>query len=446
MNTLNSARLQQLLADNQLEAVLDILLAPDATVQEEIQEKATALSGRLEKLRDEIHNGTRTFEQSNLEENRIREALLELIKTISRPETGSKNSLKKNNWMVPALLYGLMAIALLWCLFQPVNTFRIEADLLVERVGFRYLGGPTDFAQGNLHQVLWQNYSEARFDGASIRLDRTLNGIWEKKLALVSPLRIQSNPDISGTGIQIGPVRLEKLLLTPGAQVTLSRPEEDESLLRLTVQQTTALKGECTYNGSLLVQAEQVAIEGIPGDTAFIYPIQLQIEAPAGMAREITITGFPGSSTLDLALAEPLSMESKNLSVTDLSFYQPVENMAFPTLLSGEIRFVEVDQSTARTLSISEGEALDISVPEKLVLEHLTIRPEGISLRLSGMVSRLETGKYRDLRNPLRLEWLWHNHRTLLLALGIAFLGLSLFLPPKVRDRIFELLKIVNGY
>jgi len=194
------------------------------------------------------------------------------------------------------------------------------------------------------------------------------------------------------------------------------------------------------------VQAEQFELEGLPGETTFLSPVQIRIEPPAELAREVTITSFSGTSVLDLTLADTLLQESNNLAVTEVSFYKPIENIALPTILSGEIRIAEVDKPLARTLPIAAGEALDLTAVDRLALEKISIRPEGISLRLSGLVSSLETGKSHDLRNPLRLEWFWCNYRTLLIGLGIAFLGLAMFLPPKIRERIFEVLKIAKGF
>jgi hypothetical protein len=437
--------LDKLLADNELEMLLSQLGSAEKVADEDIRQKAVAISGRLEKLRDETLRGTLTFEQVSLEENRIRAAISMLLSDLRNPKKAKEKEQKKRAWVLPATVYSIVAATLLWWLFQPVSMFRMEADLLVERLSFTYLQGPTDFAQGNLRQCIWQNYATASFDAEKGQLDTDLDGQWESTFPLESSVQISANPDVPGIGLQFGPARLEKLALENNAIITLSRPEDNAAQLRLTVQQSNALKGSFTYSQPLTIQAEQCNVGGLPNETEFPQPIQIQLFAPQGMAREVNVAGFPGSATLDLDLAEGIKMENKNLLIANPSFYKPVENVAVPTILRGEISLAEVDKPAFRQWTLPEGEALDLRA-EKLALERLDIKPEGISMHLSGDVSRIETGQNHSLRNPLRIEWLWANQRLLLSAFGIAFIGLAFFLPPKMRDRIFELLKILKGF
>lgn len=429
-------QLQEWLQADQLEKILRELLQTQS-YSSALKERIVALSGRMKNLKKQESRGLISSEDAMLERNKIREALILILSEVEAPEEARRvHRKKKLVRMAPAGVYILVTAALIWWLFQPRKTFGIKADLWVERATFRYIEGPASFAQGNMASCVWQNFETVRLEGERLLLDETLDGDYEKQVDLSSAITLKADPDISGLGVRFGAARLEKLRLNSGAILTVSLPEEEERLFRMTIHQDEKLGADWTYQDSLILQTEQTQLEGAGDFPAFFYPAQLKLLPPRELAREFSLHSFPGTTTLDLTPDGRLTVESRDLYIAEPSFFKAVETVAVPAIVKGVVHIAEVDREPFQRIDLQESEGLNIIAEGKLALQELRLEEGAIALRISGRINRLETGANYELRNPNNLQWLWQNRRILLIALGVALAGLAAFLPEKIRERI----------
>lgn len=448
MPTKTIQELEQLLARNELDKVIQLLRKDQGGLSDTAQQEFILISSRLEQVRQQEFKGIISKEDATLEMNKIRNALLQFIqKNGQSPEEKTQAAARKRlKWIIPLVIYLVFATALIYWLFLPQLNFRIQANLLVERCSFQYLEGPTNFAQGKVASCYWQNYQSAQLEAESIWVDEDGDQIWETQTIVTDLINIQADENIPGISLRFGPVKLERFFLEPQALLTLSQDENNPTLIQLSIQQNTALKSDWTFQDSLNLEVEMVTLEGIPEITELYMPTKLKAIPPEGKARELQVQSFTGTSNLDLEFASDFEFEGTNLMINNISFYQPLESVAVPTLLGGSVQIGVLDKEPLKTIDIEEGEALDLYSQAPLALESMTFGQNGIQLKLNGKVTGLETGRNHESRTPKRIEWLWHTQKLLVIVLGFAFLVMASFLPPKIRERIFEILKIAKGF
>lgn len=420
-------KLNQLIAKNELEEAIRLLQNEDEGVPKAIREELILLSGRLQKLKQEEFRGVISHEHALLEINRIRSALSQIAQTYSKtPEELARIALRnKLRWAIPSLIYLLVAGGTLWWFFQPQPNFRLEAELLVERLTFKFLEGPGNFMRGNIHSCYWQNYQSMSIEADRVVLDTGSR----EAIVPTSVVLFKADENVPGIGVRFGAAILEQLQIEPGALLTLIHDEEMLSNLRLSIQQTTGLSSEWTYQDSLDLEVEMASQEGLPGATTFYGPTSLRFFPPPGKAREIKVRSFSGTTNLELQFDAGYQIEGKNLLIADPNFYQPLESVAVPTLLGGNIQIGALDKKPLKNITISEGEALDLFSEQHYNLQKITFGEIGIHIHFYGEVQGVETGRDHESRNPLRIEWWWHSRKLLVVAMGI--IGLAFF--PLIR-------------
>lgn len=442
--------LQKHLRKDELEELLELLTNDEKDIPDAFQKRSILLMARLEQLEEKLGEGTINNEAATIERNSIRASVADILEDFQagRTESISEQVKKKNkrSWLIASIVYGFCAIALIWWLFQPQPGFRITAKLLVDGLSFTYLSGPTDFGQGDIQLCSWQNYETATFEAEQLLLDEDLDNRWDDSLSMTDILKLQTDPDIAGLALRFGPARLEKLFLEPETTVNLILPQGEQQLFRLSIQQEKPLQGRWVYRDSLRLEAEQVLVEGLEDYEDFLYPAAAKLLPPKGLAREFSIKSYPGNTDLELQFDKANTITSKNLTIRNPVFLRPVETVAVPTIRSGEIQIGKTDAPALRTIMLQEGERLDLTHTDPLTLEEMSIQESAIALKLQGKLTGIATGAQQELRTPYRVEWLWHAHRLLLLSLGIAFIGLSVFLPEGIRKRILDMFKLVKGF
>lgn len=431
-------QLKKKIAKDKLEEVITMLQNGEEWIPDSAKESIHLLSGRLIQLRQKEMRGVIATDEALLELNKIRNALFQIIQTYAKtPEEQAKLSFQKRmKWFVPLLIYLLLTGGLMGWFFQPQTTYRIAAELLVERVSFRYLEGPTNLAKGSIKSCHWQNYKSVELEGAQIWLAENDNPLWEQTATITSPLTIKADENVPGLGIRFGPARLEKIYLESGAWLTFSQSENQPSLIQMSIQQAAQLKMDWAYRDSLDLELEMAQIEGISGLEMLYAPTRLRIFPPPNMAREIKIQAFGGTTNVDMHFEEEFEMEGKNLLIADPTFYQPLESVAVPTILSGTIQHGVLDRPPLKTINLSEGEALDILADQNLSLQKISFEENGIRILFTGEVQKVETGRSHSLRNPTRLAWWWHSQKMLLITLVIVLIGAAVFLLVHTRKGI----------
>lgn len=423
-------KIERLIVKDNLEEAITLLQESNEWIPESAKEDILALSGQLRNLRQQEMRGIVSHENALLEINKIRNALIQFIQVYSKtPQEQAKVALrKKMKWLTPLMVYLVVSGAAIWWLFLPQPNFRIEADLLVERVSFKYLEGPTDFAEGEVHACFWQNFKSLELEADQVLIDKDGDGSRETQSPPTSNIIIKADENIPGVGVRFGGARLERLHLQPNALLTIAQSKNTTSSTQITIQQAEELKSEWTFQDSMDMQVEMVEIEGIPNLSTVYTPTNLRVYPPKEKAREMKIRAFTGTSNLEMQFDKDYKIEGKNLLMAEPSFYQPLESVAVPTILGGSIQIGVLDKVPLKTIDISEGQALDIFSDQNFSLQKISFEKNGINIHFNGEVQKVETGRNHDSRNPSRIEWLWHSQKLLVLAIGFVLLGLAVFL------------------
>ncbi|MCB0634001.1 MAG: hypothetical protein R2824_33455 [Saprospiraceae bacterium] len=429
-------QLQKLIAEDNLEDVAKVLQENGQWLSETTREEVSSLSGRLQQVRQQEWKGTISHENVQLEWNRIREALIRIVQFYARsPEERARVALKKKlKWLIPLVVYLLVTAGLLWWLLQPQSSFKMDADLLVERLTFQYLEGPANFARGKLESCFIQNFDSIELEGDRLLWAKESGDRWNASQDLTSGIVLTANENISGIGVHFGPAQLERLFPAPGALLTFSQSEDAPYLVQMTVHQNEGLRSEWNLQDSMDLEVEMVTLKGVDGVSSFYAPTQMRLFPGKDRAREVRITSFPGTSHFDMEFKANIEIEAQNLLISEPGFYQPLESLAVPTLLAGQIRIGGSDQQPLRLIEISEGEALDVDTQEPLSLKHIGFGEKGITIKLAGIVREIETGRDHESRNPSRIEWLWHTQKWMIAAVVLVLLGLVPFILKNKRS------------
>jgi len=423
-------KIERLIVKDNLEQAITLLQESNEWIPESAKETILALAGQLRNLRQQEMRGIISQESALLETNRIRNALIQFIQVYSKtPEEQAKVALrKKMKWLIPLMIYLVVSGAAIWWLFCPQSNFRIDANLLVERVSFKYLEGPTDFAQGEVHACFWQNFKSLELEADQVVIHKDGDGSRETQSPPTSNIIIKANENIPGVGVRFGEARLERLHLQPNALLTIAQTENSTSSIQITIQQGEELKSEWTFQDSMDMQVEMVDIKGIPNLSTVYTPTNLRVFPPKDKARELKIHAFTGTSNVEMQFDKDYKIEGRNLLIAEPSFYQPLASVAVPTILGGSIQIGVLDKASLKTIDLSEGQALDIFSDQKFSLQKISFEKDGINIHFNGEVQKIETGRNHDLHNPSRMEWWWHGQKLLVIAFGVVLLGLAVFL------------------
>jgi hypothetical protein len=246
--------------DHLLEAVA-VMLALEA-LPEDLRQTAALLSGQLHQLDKRQQLDTEDPATLARERNRIRQSLLQVASEvpaalqIEPPKTeAQRRSLKRQyTWLISAWVYLLVGGIVLAVLLSPMRPVRIEAELLVQRVGFRYQGGPVNFEGQQMALATVENYASVAVPAARVAMDRGFDRQFEQQIDLPQgELVILPLDPVSGTNLNLSEVQLNRLRPAEGAQVVIAVGDEEErdSLLRVLVQQ------EAPHGGDLQLPRQQ---------------------------------------------------------------------------------------------------------------------------------------------------------------------------------------------
>ena len=436
---------------DQLEDVLAQLLAPEFSLPESLRAEAILLSGRLTGLNEQVRSNTLAPEEVARERNRIRESLLLLVSGLPpglliSPALARSEKRLRYRWAAALGLYLLIAGSAIYFLFQPKKTLRIEGELSMERFSFTHERGSYDFEGMDIAQARITDYRRLEAEADSLRVDAGMKGTARAYPLSGGVLRIESLPDIPGLGVNLlTPVRLHALDLPQGALVTLERLSGAGAPARLIFEHIDSIMCVFSYLAQADLQTEEVRIQGIPGPEEWAEPTSLRLYGASSSRREIRFHSVPGLFGLELFPRDSLPIGGKSLLVSDPTFFRKQGDVVRPTIRGGTLIFQEAGRPPMQTLTIREGEPLALTGDQALDIRQLTLTAEGIRITFSAQIDRVETGAYFELRNPLRIEWYWHNQRLLLIVVGLGVFGLIFFLPGPLREQVMDFVRHMRG-
>ncbi|MEM7369040.1 MAG: hypothetical protein AAF587_10615 [Bacteroidota bacterium] len=447
------------LTSDQLEECLDLLLADDANMPEEIREELILLSARLNRLAEKERQDLLDPKDIDRSRNQIRSALLELVDELPEDLRLSPKRLKqarknKIKGIVAIGVYLIVAGALLFLAFQAKTHVRVEADLLLDCISFQHKAGDYDFHHSDLQGLSLYNYGQLEMEADGVAVDEFWDESWgERYSELEQNILLTQDPDIGGVGIPIvSPVRIEELPIESGARVSLYRPtdEMEKQLIRLIIDQEDELLGRLSYRDSLDIHPEQVTVEGL-GEREFLYsPMVVRLFGSSDERKELSFLHQHSLLTLDLSIADSLVLQGLGLQIASPEFFRRDEDrsihQAIPTVLGGFLQIKEVNQAPLLHIPFQqERTALHLRGAASLDVQQLSIGPEGIHIQFAGYVDRIETGGMSELRNPSYVSWMWHNQRSLLIGIGILLFGMIFFLPTPLRKQVLFVLRTIHS-
>lgn len=422
--------LTQLLVEDRLKELLEVLKDYDFLLSKKTRSEIVLIAGRYAQLGKQERSGTIGIEENNLERNRIRESLLQLLEEISEeidldPGRIRKRRIKRIIALAWLMVYILGALGLFWYLIQPQRRFRVEGKILTESVSFRHLDGRYDLGNKSVSALHLYNYQALAATGNEVGLDEQMNGQLDSEATLEDgSLSLRPDPDIAGIGVNFGAIIIERLPIAPGDLVTWTCPRQAGDPFKLQIQQDQSSRIRLNYIDSIQMVVEQAELKYSGQEVFLSGPSFLKLFTQESGAGEITCTTFPGVLSLDLFLKDSFAMQSQGLLVSEPSFYEPVEQVAVPAILSGELSIREKSHEPLEQIRLEAGETLNILGAASLSLDQLLLNQNGIFLTFHGEVSAIETGRNEELRNPSRMAWVWHNHKWALIGILIILVGL----------------------
>ncbi len=455
MTSLKQVCIQLIQAGN-LKDVIDLLLH-HLPQESEWRNTAVLLSARLANNGGAEKEGTISESDRQLEQNRIRKALLDIANAIPehqqielnrREELELQNAgLKKQNrryrWLVGAGVYLLIAGSVAWWLLGQQSSFRIEADLLVDQMTFTYENGTSFLPETSLDRVGIQYFSEVSLPAEEVVIGSDhLPAPADGAVLKIRPMDIPgADPEL-----RMYHVGLDKIKPSRGSEVLLQRPSEKNlTSFLMQVRKEEASLFSLSYQDSVRIEGDYLELSSFPGVESFIDPGELTALFP-NSGKEIQVKGIPHQSILAFKHNEPVLLSASDLEVSDLRLNKDQDNKLISSVLRGEIWLVESDEENAMepVIKVSSPDQLAILADEPLAITSLQFSEEGIRFFLEGTVTDVQTGLKFTSRSPVRWEWLWHNKKSTLIVIGLVMLGLLFFIPLTWLNRIKAVKDVVK--
>ncbi|MEM7371206.1 MAG: hypothetical protein AAF587_21500 [Bacteroidota bacterium] len=433
---------------DKLEAVLTVLLSAELSLPDHSQRQAMLLSGRLTNLNEQIRNGTLAPDEAARERNRIRKSLLGLVADLAAdlmlpPAMAVEERRLRYRWLASLAAYLLIAGSLLFFLFQPQTNLRVEGELTMDRFSFIHQQGEYELEGIEFSQVRITDFRQLEAEADSLELQTDIRVDLEPSYQVPEgSLRLRAIPDIPGLGVNLlTSTRLEALDIQSGTMLTLERLPDERGSLRILVEQMDSLSCTVSYMEQAHLQTEEVLVEGIPALGELSGLASWRLFGETTRRSSIVFHSLPALFGLELYPQDSLVIAGKSLMISDPTFLRKEGDVVRPTILGARLVLQEHDHSPLQTIQIQEGEGLALTCDQPIAIRQVSLVQDGIRIAFEGEMDKIESGAYLDVRNPLRIEWLWHNHRLLLIALGLLGFGIIFFLPGPVRESILRFVK-----
>ncbi|MBK6930146.1 MAG: hypothetical protein IPH12_04510 [Saprospirales bacterium] len=414
--------INRLIGEDDLKQAINFLHERTKGQAPEQHETLLLLAARWEKMQRQEMENTEDPDELRREHSRIVKALIRLNNETFQPPRflGSRRS---RRFAVAGL--AVLSAAVVFWMFQPRNDFESAIDLVCKRVAFTFLKGNSQvFGNEPLRQLRVQNFTQTGIQANRVWMDLDNDGaVYEKEAAvpegLISLLPV---PDAGGAEFSAGPLHLSSLAYAPGARLSIGTSAGNPRELQLDVLHSARTQGEFDFSDSLLFFANLVEISG-PGLSG--NPGQLAgLIVPAG-ASKIFVENTQSLATFYLEFKDSLHFSVPKMAVDDLDFSIKTGEERVSSLVSGQIRLTDGRGNAYRTVALEKNSELTLEPSGEVLVQELSVRPEQISLRLTGNFRVIRTGNSAalNIQNPLMGEWLWHNHSYTVLALGFALLA-----------------------
>jgi len=424
----DQATINLLIGENEIQKVFDLLLPHTKEQAPEQHETLLLLAARWEKMRQQEIENTEDPDELRREHSRILKSLIQVNSAVfGKPSfLGSRKSKR-----LAAVATVALSVASIFWMFQPRQGFEAVVDIFCQRAAFTFLNGSGSvFDNAQLKQVRVQNFSQIGIQTNEVQLDLGADGKTYETAAAVPDglLTLKPIPDLGGGEFSAHPLRLFSLDYKPGARLSVGISQDNARELQLDVLHSARTEAEFDFSGNLFFYANLVEHSGLEAQGL---PDQLAGLVVTEEARKIFVESEQALVTFFLEFADSLNFKVQKMAVNNLDFSFKEGQDRLSSILSGNIQLTDGRGNPYRKIALGKKGEVVLDPVELLVVNELSVNPEGIWLQLSGKMKNISTGI--DLaslkpQNPLTGEWLWQNHTYTVLAVGLALLAALLIM------------------
>ena len=387
---------------------------------EEVNEEFVVLSGAFHKLQEEKQKGTISSENAKLEHRRLLDSLQSVLSEVPSGLVLDKDlakALKKRqqrNYLFAVIPFVAIAICLL-VLLQPMNQLPVNMQVEAQRFSFsmeesRKLFPGTFFKRFELHY-----YEQISYDCNTIT---TAGERIESNSLTLSPLEgFEGDPLIHGS------CTLQELDIPASTDLAL---KIQEGGIWCDMNGKSALGGSISYADSLLIQTNfsQSDLEAYPE----FYNATDLILGCKDLACSATFSCPAEGGTLYMLPAQATAFSALKLKGKQFSFADVSEGREVSTVKKGKLLIQSEGKEPFREILLEKDDAFLLSSESKAEITRLEFTPELMRINLTGSFDKLAWGTGENLQRfaPYRVEWLWYQHRVVLIT-GIVLLALMLF-------------------
>ncbi len=407
MNVQNYDFVSQMIVEDKIKEAMTMLLDPQYKVPAAMRNDVRILLSRYNNLEKQETSGTIDSKDYQLELNRIKVALLNLF---SRPsnETNNNNLLRKS--LLILLLFSILG-SVFWGLSKPQKGFSVKiSGFQISRVGFVLSQDCKPFAGQKISGLSLFNFRDITIEADSVS---------DNMAAFDSSshyLKFTPMAGIGSVSAYLSAVNLEDLYFQDSALVFITKVEDFPGRFRIQVQQPENFAGRLNFVNNLSLRTNYVEVITESQVLELYDPIKIEFSTTGNTAGEISFSGDQNDFVFGLTLLD--SIIEKEIKINYLEFFLTEEQQVKSSVLGGTINLVESDKPVFRSISLNEGDRIDLEVTNDLLINRLRLTKQGIFLDVTGKLNLLNTyqGGERILRNPSRAAWLWHNKKVLLIA------------------------------
>ncbi len=416
-----------LVAEDNVQEALESLLSGEHQTSSELKNSARLLLSRYHALEKKVIAGALSHQEHQIALNQIKLDLMNLLHSRRLKEAPGHRLTRR---LISAFIYLLIGGFVIWSVRTPKKGLQIELqDFRATRVGFMAARGADLFSGYKVSDFTLSNFDlvEVPVDSLELRLLPGQDSI--EQSGGTGLLTIEPIPGITGVSVNMNLVNLEDLEFRDSTLIVISQVPNNATRFRAQMQQTQELNGVLNYSGEATLSTSYVILNH-PGMAEEYYdPVELSAIAAPGTAKEIRFGGPGQDLFFEFSLTD--AIEEKEFNIDHIEFYQPEADQIKSSLLSGNLIFRETDHEPLNSISLSEGNRVDLKIGNRLLIQNIRLDSGGIFLEATGTVDEVFTfeGGERRLRNPTIARWWWHNRAVLLVLLSILLVAILILTP-----------------
>ena len=445
------SQIVKLIATDKIDVAIKKILQNKEERDKDLKNEVVLIKGRVESLEKNLNRGIIDPDNAILERNRIRNDFLGLItRAINKPEYVNQQKRASFRLILIGVIYTIATGLLIWLAFAPTSSIHLQGEFQVSKVSFS--GGRLSplINRQKLEWIDIQNFDLINFRSDSLAIDKNFNGNFEKRFKGDKKVNISPSEALnSGVRLRMTNVMLNQTYFKDSVQVAISHTSQGSKTFKLDIQQKSPFTGELSYRGETELISDYVDLS-IVGEReneqmSFDEAFSIIAYTTSNQARLVNFKTLPYNTSIEVKPNNSLYTDQP-IYINDLQFLKTEGHAIISSIKDGQVVIQEPNKEVWDTISF--GYPLRLELEEKNPIEVTSIRldEEGIWVKFKGDVNEFYTydNKERVNLKPKLYQWLWHNHRSLMIAIGIAIFTFLFFLPGDISKRIVNSIMVIR--